>query len=172
MRRIGCWIIAGLFFMTATIAWAQGQSNLDRMAGSLQKSSGQEKRSSAAMAKIWVEKADKYVKEQGVKAAIAEFNKPDGLFVKDDLYITVIDFNGVMVAYPRNTKIIGQNQSGLKDVEGKFFIKEMAAVAKTKGFGWVDYKHPHPHTKAVEQKTTYVKRITGANMFLACGAHK
>ena len=172
MRRIGYWIVAVMFFMTAAVAWAQGKPNLDRIAGTLQKSGGQEKRSSAAMAKLWVEKADKYAKEHGVKAAIAEFNKPDGLFVKDDLYITVIDFDGVMVAYPRNTKIIGQNQSGLKDQEGKFFIKEMANVAKTKGFGWVDYKHPHPHTKAVEQKTTYVKRIAGTNMLLACGAHK
>lgn len=154
MRKVVSLCVAVAFVMTVGLVWAQ------------------EKRSSAAMAKMWVEKADKYVKENGVKASIAEFNKPTGPFVKDDLYITVIDFDGKMVAFPMDKTKVGVNRMHLKDPEGKPFIKEMVNVAKTKGSGWVDYKYKHPKTKQTEQKTTYVKRIADTNMFLACGAYK
>ena len=154
MKKIVCLIIAAVFLMTAGWVWAQ------------------EKRSSAAQAKIWVEKADKYVKENGVKAAIAEFNNPKGQFVKDDLFIMAIDFNGKIHAYPTNHKLVGRGSlQSSKDAEGKLFIKAMADVAKTKGVGWVDYKYLHPKTKKAEQKTSYVKKISD-NMFIACGAYK
>ena len=154
MKKVVCLCVAVVFLMTVGLVWAQ------------------EKRSSAAQARMWVEKADKYIKENGVKASIAEFNKPSGPFIKDDLYITVIDFNGVMKAMPIKREMVGVNRSSIKDPDGKFFIKEMANVAKTKGSGWVDYKYVHPKTKKTEQKTTFVKRIAGTDMYLACGAYK
>ena len=153
MKRIVCLLVTAVFLLTAGLVWAQ------------------EKRASAAMAKIWVEKAEKYVKDNGLKAAIDEFNKPAGPFIKDDLYISVISFDGKMVAFPKDHSKIGADRMNLKDPDGKMFIKEMINLAKTKGAGWVDYKYIHPTTKKTEQKTTYVKKIAD-NMLLACGAYK
>jgi len=156
MKKIICLSVAVIFFLTAGWVWAQ------------------EKRGSAAQAKLLVDQGYKYVQEHGVKASIAEFNKPEGQFVKGDLFIYVLDFEGVIHAYAPNQSLV-RKKDGLrlqsKDVEGKFFTKEMVTMAQTKGFGWVDYKYMNPKTKKVEQKTTYVRKISD-NMLIACGAYK
>jgi signal transduction histidine kinase len=153
-KRICCVVV--IFLMTAGLVWAQ------------------EKRGSAAQAKLMIDKGYEYVQKHGVKAAIAEFNKPDGKFIKDDLFIWVVDFDGVIHAYAPNQKNVRKKDGlrlRLKDAEGKLFLKDMVTVAQTKGFGWVDYKYMNPKTKKIEQKTTYVKKMSD-NMLMACGAYK
>lgn len=153
MKKVVCLMVATVFLMTAGLVWAQ------------------EKRGSAAQAKVLIDRGYEYVQKNGVKAAIAEFNKPDGQFVKDDLFIMVVDFNAKVVAYATNHKLIGRGSMQSKDADGKLFIKAMVDTAKTKGSGWVDYKYINPKTKKPEQKTTYVKKISD-NLLMACGAYK
>lgn len=117
-----------------------------------------------------VQKAVAYIKANGKEKAYAEFT--NGTQFKDrDLYIFVVQFDGMAMAHGVNPKLVGKNMSDLKDSDGKFFIKEFIEVAKTKGKGWVDYKWPNPVTKALDDKTSYVERVDD-NSFVACGVYK
>lgn len=116
------------------------------------------------------QKAVAYIKANGKEKAYAEFT--NGTQFKDrDLYIFVVQFDGMAMAHGVNPKLVGKNMSELKDSDGKFFIKEFIEVAKTKGKGWVDYKWPNPVTKALDDKTSYVERVDD-NSFVACGVYK
>jgi cytochrome c len=115
-------------------------------------------------------KAIAYLKANGKEKAFAEFSNPSGQFKDRDLYIFVIDFNGKTVAHGANAKLIDKNMAELKDADGKLFIKEFIDVAKGKGKGWVDYKWPHPTTKAIEAKTSYVEKAD--DVIVACGIYK
>jgi signal transduction histidine kinase len=119
-----------------------------------------------------VEKAYSHLKTAGKEKAFADINNPQGQFVKGDLYVFVQDFNGVNLANGGNPKFVGMNHLGLKDPDGKYFIKEMVELAKTKGSGWVNYMWVNPTTKKVQAKATYVKRIEGLDAFVACGVFK
>lgn len=123
-------------------------------------------------AKMMVEKAYSYLKANGKDKAFAEISNPAGQFVKGNLYVFVQDFNGVCLANGGNPKFVGLNHMGLKDPDGKYFIKDMVELAKTKGNGWDNYVWVNPETKKVQQKATYVKRIEGMDAFMACGVFK
>ena len=121
-------------------------------------------------AKAMVEKAVAYVKANGKDKAFAEFNNPQGQFVKGELYIYAQGLNGVMLAHGANAKLIGQDHLQMKDPSGKLFVQEMVKIAKTKGNGWVDYSWTHPQTKKVQAKTTYIQKVD--DYYLGCGIYK
>ena len=89
-------------------------------------------------AKAMVEKADSYLKENGKTEAFTEISNPQGQFVKEDLYVLVVDFNGVILADGGNPGFVGVNLIGLKDTNGKHLFKEMIETAKTQDSGWVN----------------------------------
>ncbi|RNC71446.1 MAG: histidine kinase [Desulfuromonadales bacterium] len=149
MKRILSLILAGLFVLgLTTVAFAD---------------------SSPDQAKALVKEAVAYVKANGKDKALAEFSNPKGQFVKADLYIFVVDMNGVMIAHGANQKLIGTNMMDKKDPDGVPFIKKFVEVGK-QGGGWVDYKWPHPVTKQVTPKTSYVEEVDG--IIVGCGVHK
>lgn len=124
----------------------------------------------AKEAKSMVEAAVAHLKAVGPSKAYADFNAKAGKFGNKDLYIFVVDFNGLTLAHGGSKAMVGKNMIDLRDSEGKFFIKEMINVAKTKGSGWVDYKWSNPVTKKIEPKSTYVQK--SGNLFLGCGIYK
>lgn len=124
----------------------------------------------AKEAQALVDKAIAYFNESGKDAAFEAINDPKGKFVKDDLYVYVVDFNGVVLAHGANKKLIGQHMIDLKDADGKLFVREIISVANTKGSGWVDYKWTNPQTKKVEKKTSFIKK--NGNMIFICGIYK
>jgi cytochrome c len=121
-------------------------------------------------AQAMVKKAVDYYKTNGKDKAFAEINNKKGQFVKDDLYIFVYDMNGVCVAHGFNDKQIGKNLLETKDPDGKFYVKERVAIAKSKGSGWQDYKYTNPTTFKPENKTAYIEKID--NYIFGCGAYK
>lgn len=125
-------------------------------------------------AKEMLEKASSYLmaNEYDREKVLAEFSNPKGQFVKKDLYMFVLDFNGVNLADGGNPCFVGANHSGLKDTNGKYFVKEMIETAKSKGEGWVEYMWLNPDTKRIQPKTTYVKRIKGMDALMAAGVLK
>jgi cytochrome c len=126
----------------------------------------------AAEAKTLVEKAMAYIKANGKDKAMAEFNNQKGnFFIKEkELYIFVVEFNGFCLANGGNPKLAGKDMSNLQDADGKYFIKAMIELAKTKGSGWVDYKWTNPGTKQIEPKSSYVAK--GDDYFVGCGIYK
>jgi signal transduction histidine kinase len=53
--------------------------------------------------------------------------------------------------------LIGRNLIDLKDQDGRYLIRELIAVAKGPGHGWVDYKWPNSITNKIEDKSSYVE---------------
>jgi hypothetical protein len=126
--------------------------------------------SSVAEATALVDKAIAFYKANGKDKALAEFSNPKGQFVKGELYIFILDLNGVVLAHGANEKLINKDMSQLKDTDGKLFIQEALQTAKSKGSGWVDYKWTNPTTKKVEAKSTYVKKVD--ELIFCCGIYK
>jgi len=121
-------------------------------------------------AKAMVEKAAAFLKSNGKEKAFAAFADKNGQFIKGELYIFAIDFDGKVFAHGGNPQLVGKNMSGLKDSTDKFFIKEMIEGAKSKGSGWSDYKWANPTTKKIVDKTTYFMKVD--DIILGCGIYK
>jgi cytochrome c len=117
-----------------------------------------------------VDKAAAFVQAQGKEKALTEISSAKGQFDKGEVYVFAYDLQGVIVAHPKNPKLIGKNLLDVPDPDGKFFRKEIQEVAKTKGSGWVDYKYTNPEHKKVEQKTTYLKKV--GDLIICCGIYK
>ncbi|USX11911.1 cache domain-containing protein [Oxalobacteraceae bacterium OTU3REALA1] len=127
-------------------------------------------RGTAAEATALVQRAAEYLKANGPAKSYAAFNDTAGQFKDRDLYVFVMDMNGKMLSHGANAKLIGKDLTALKDSDDKLFIKTMLDVAKSKGKGWVDYKWPHPVTKAIEPKSTYVEKVD--DLIVGCGIYK
>jgi cytochrome c len=121
-------------------------------------------------AKGLVEKAMAYYQANGKDKALKEFNTPNNQFVKGELYVFVYDMTGTIVAHPINQKLVGMNVLETPDVDGKFFRKEIIALAKKSSTGWVDYKYKNAKSGKIEQKTTYLSKA--GEIIICCGAYK
>jgi signal transduction histidine kinase len=91
-------------------------------------------------------------------------------FVDRDLYIFAYDLSGKCVAHGANQKMIGIDLIGMKDPDGKEYVKERVEIAKMKGKGWQDYKFPNPVTKKIESKSAYIEKAD--DVIIGCGAYK
>lgn len=123
-----------------------------------------------AEAVAMVHDAIAYMKANGKEKTIAEVNNPKGKFISRDLYITIFDMEGKNLAHGANPKLVGKNLAELKDVNGKFYMKERLEILKTKNLGWSTYIWPNPLTKELESKTTYFERY--GDVFFNCGFYK
>lgn len=121
-------------------------------------------------AKALVEKAAAYLKVNGKEKAIAEFNKPNGLFTDRDLYVFAMNMDGVRLAHGKNQKLVGLSIMDFKDVDDKPYGREIMEIGKAGGTGWVDYKFTDPLTKKIGEKTSYVQRE--GDVVIAAGAYK
>lgn len=118
-----------------------------------------------------VKKGIAYIKANGTEKAYAAISDANGQFVDRDLYLFVFDLSGKTLAHGVNPKLIGKNLMEMKDNEGKAFIKEFIEIGTKKGKGWVDYKWPHPVTKQLEQKSSYIEKVD-ADTIIGCGIYK
>jgi len=118
-----------------------------------------------------VKQAIAFFKAHGKAALVDEINKlGKGRFVDRDLYLMAIGANdAVFYAHGNNPRVLG-NGPVSKDVDGKFFVKDMAELARSGGQGWVDYKWAHPVTNEVRLKSSYVEKA--GDLAIACGIYK
>lgn len=96
----------------------------------------------------------------------AEITARDPKWVDRDLYPTVYDLSGKVVAHGQNPKMVGKNLMDMKDVDGKPFVKERIELAKAKGKFWQDYKFVDPASKNIMPKSMYCERA-GQNVVCA-----
>ena len=76
-----------------------------------------------------------------------------------DGYYTVIDSAPTMLMHPVKAELIGKDLSDFKDTNGTYLYREVAAIAKGSGEGWVEYVWPkpgHPDQQQVFPKGAYV----------------
>jgi signal transduction histidine kinase len=129
-----------------------------------------EKRATPTEAKKLVEKAVAYVKANGEKKALKEFNNPKGRFVKGDLYVFAYNPKAVLLANPMFPNVVGKDLYNATDTEGKQFRQVIVNTANIYGSGMVDYMYMNPVTKKEELKVVYFRKV--GNLVVCCGAYR
>ena len=104
------------------------------------------------------EKGAQFIHVHGKAEMIARINQRDPEFNHGALYLAMRDLRGITIAHP-TTALIGKDLLEVPDADGKPFRKEMLALARGPGRGWVDYKFRNPESGKVEAKRTYVLRV-------------
>ncbi|HJV49925.1 MAG TPA: methyl-accepting chemotaxis protein [Noviherbaspirillum sp.] len=61
-----------------------------------------------------------------------------------DGYLTVVSSEPKVIMHPMKPELDGQDVSDYKDPQGHYLFRDMAAVAKSTGEGWVEYVWPKP----------------------------
>ncbi|MGD0432127.1 MAG: cache domain-containing protein [Acetobacteraceae bacterium] len=107
-------------------------------------------------AKSLAERAAAHFKEVGPEKAIADFNDPNGGYVDRELFVVVYDPANRIVGSYGVPFLRNKDATTLKDVEGKEFGKEIIALAKSQGSGWVEYRMTNPVTKKIALKRSWV----------------
>jgi signal transduction histidine kinase len=123
-----------------------------------------------ADAQAFVQSASAFAKASGTYKLIKEVNSPTTQFRKGELYIFVVDMDGIVLAHGANPKLVGKDLSERQDTGSVRYIQEMIKVATDKGSGWVDYQFTNPETGKTEAKTTYVEKID--EVVIGCGVYK
>ncbi|HEX3019823.1 MAG TPA: cache domain-containing protein [Chitinispirillaceae bacterium] len=117
-----------------------------------------------------VKKAAQFMSLYGKDGCMEELRKNNGRFCKGELYVFAYDTTGIMVAHPKNHRLIGVNLTDVPDMDGKLYRKEILTLAKDKGCGWVDYKFKNTEKSEIEFKAAYIEKSGG--LVLCCGINK
>lgn len=112
----------------------------------------------AGQAQSLVTGALTFIKDNGIAKAIEEFNKSEGEFTKGSTYIFVIKNDGLMLANQGDPATVGKNEFDMKDISGKYPVREIIEKAKSGG-GFVSYHWRNPVTQEIGCKTSYVKSV-------------
>ena len=123
-------------------------------------SAGGAERATKEDAVAMVNKAVAAIKADSAKA-YADITRKGGPFTDRDLYIVVYRFDGVVLAHGQNEKLVGTNQAGAKDPDGKAFVAERIELGKKGQPFWQEYKFMDPLTKKIEPKEMYCEPLSG-----------
>jgi TRAP-type uncharacterized transport system substrate-binding protein len=124
-----------------------------------------------AEAVAMVKRVQARVAKDGLEAALRAINSGAKEFNDRDIFAFVLDFNGLNRANSSTPAVTGKNIFDLKDQDGRFIVRDMIALAKEKGSGWMNYRWLNPATKTIEDKSTYVERI-GENHLVGVGIYR
>ncbi len=109
----------------------------------------------------WVQDAITLYENAGKETLLREIADSKGRFVSNERYIFALDLNGTMVAHPVEPALTGSNLIDLRDSEGNAFIRKIVNTAKTKGYGFADYKWHRPASDDKLHKTVFFERVDG-----------
>lgn len=118
-------------------------------------------------AKALSEAAAQHVAEVGVDQAAKDFMTAGSKWIDRDLYITLQSVDGILLAHGGKPALAGQNLMGLKDPNGKFIGKEMAALTAP---GWIEYQWQNPITQTIQDKASYC--VPSEKTVVCVGAYK
>ncbi|NQT23341.1 MAG: cache domain-containing protein [Candidatus Omnitrophica bacterium] len=118
-----------------------------------------------------VKDAAKLIGSKG-EAAFSELKKEGSPWKEGKKYVFVLDTDGNMLVHP-DSALEGTNQMGLKDQEGKMFVKgliEKVTGTPGKEEGWFHYQWPEPGSIFSKWKTTFAKRVKtpSGNIYVVC----
>ena len=91
--------------------------------------------------------------------ALRAFMDPAGSFIDRDLYVFVIDLNGIVWANGAFPWTVGTTAHQARDTTGRYFVREMIRLANERGEGWVEYDLINPCTGKLTPKTSFIKRV-------------
>ena len=94
------------------------------------------------------------------KSAFPEFRQANGPWRSGDLYLLVVDLEGMELFNAAFPQFEGTDVTLLKDPDGRSIGDLFVSKVKSAGVGWVDYLWPKPGQTANSRKWTYVKAAT------------
>jgi signal transduction histidine kinase len=112
-------------------------------------------------AKALAERAAAHFKDVGPDKAIADFNDGSAGYVDRELFVVVYDPDHKIKGSYGIPALRDKDATLLKDVEGREFGKDIIALAKTQGSGWVEYRMTNPATHKVALKKSWVIGLSG-----------
>lgn len=113
-----------------------------------------------------VKQAIARVADVGMDKAKPEFMDHGGKYIDRDLYLIIIDKDGMRVVHGQNPKLVGKQYFEAVDVNGKEYGKEVQQISAGPGKGWFTFAFKDPITGKVLPKENYVER-TGDYTYLA-----
>jgi signal transduction histidine kinase len=116
-------------------------------------------------------KAAELIAAQGLDEASRQFNQ-EGEFKHGEIYVNVIDFDGVWKVYPPKPDGVGRSVLNVKDPDGKYLVQDIIKVAKESGEGWTEYRWVNPAANQIQPKVTFVKRVPGKDLIAYVGIYK
>lgn len=120
-------------------------------------------RATADEAREMLDRAVMLAGAQGPAKAAEAFNNRGGEFVRNDLYVFMIDLaSGRFQAMGMNPALTDTDALGLHDAAGHALVAEMVDKLKTTDSATVDYVWRNPVTNAVEKKRSYVRKVGGS----------
>jgi signal transduction histidine kinase len=110
-------------------------------------------------ARKWVQEAIRFYESAGADALLAEMEKPDGRFAVGDRCVFALDTHGTMLAHPLERDLKGKVLTGLKDSDGKAFIQKIIDITNGRGYGFIEYRWPHPESGKEMGKTVFFEKV-------------
>ena len=125
----------------------------------------------AQQAKAMVARALEYMDKHGTAALLEKVNAADPEFHQGQFYVFVLDNAGTIVAHPIDPSWVGVTDETGRDADGNVFLARMAAAAAENPDGsWFDYRWPHPITKEVGTKSSWItmrdNHVVGVGIYL------
>jgi cytochrome c len=118
----------------------------------------------AEQAEAMTNKAIKHYQTVGKDKAFADFGDTTNKdWVDGEWYVLVVDAESAMALAYYDPKMINNPAiPDLKDMEGKFIIRDQIAAAnKSADGGWVEYVWRNPATKKLQKKKSFAKKFDG-----------
>ena len=113
-------------------------------------------RATAGEAQELVKRAIEHFRKNG-RAGLKELAREEGAFTDRELYVTVYELDGTCVAHI-NPRLMGMNTREIRDMDGKYYIRERLDAARAEASGWQEYKSFNRVTRKVEAKRLYWER--------------
>jgi len=105
-----------------------------------------------------VKQAIAHVADVGMAKAQPEFMTRGSKWIDRDLYLIILDKNGVRVVHGQNPKLVGKTYYDAVDVNGTEYGKTVQQIAEGPGKGWFSFVFKDPITGKVLPKENYVER--------------
>lgn len=139
-----------------------------RSAEAMQMHEGKDTHGSKQEAVAMVKKGVAYIRAHGEEEGYAQITSEDGQFRDRDLYLVVYRLDGTVLAHGQNERMVNKNLIGLRDLDGKYFVKETVELARTRDTFWTDHKFTSPMTRKVHPMRMYCERLDES---VVCSGH-
>jgi methyl-accepting chemotaxis protein len=118
-----------------------------------------------------VNSAVELIAQVGLEEARKIFNV-EGEFKYGEIYVCVVDFDGVRHCYPPQPEDIGMDVSHVVSEDGKHIVRGIIDIVRRQNEGWIEYTWIHPLKKTQEPKITFGKRVPQQDLIVYVGAYK
>ncbi len=86
-------------------------------------------------------------------------------------YFFVMDYQGLTLMHGAAPKFNGTNMWDMQDPEGRYFMRDMTAVARQDGQGFVEYSWAKPGAEEPSPKLSYVLNVPELNAYVGTGVY-